>query len=264
MSDSAAASSPLSNDAPGWPPLAHAPALANGAAHVWLADVEQLKPVIAEYATLLSDDERQRVEAFRRPDDRARLTLSRGLLRYLMGAYLRVNAAELRFDAGPHGKPALAFPSSALTFNVSHAHLRILIAFAWEREVGVDVEHVEYESAERLAAADFFSVEERAALSMLPPEDRAEAFYRCWTRKEAYLKATGAGLSAPLDAFTLPLTPLPLGQPYPLTASSAQGGRRWELHDLPPIEGYAASLVTAHGSHATTAITCMRYAPQAR
>ncbi|HET9111193.1 MAG TPA: 4'-phosphopantetheinyl transferase superfamily protein [Ktedonobacterales bacterium] len=254
-------SHPLMGGAPTWLPLAHAPALADGAAHVWLADVERLRPMLDLFAGLLSDDERRRADAFARPDDRQRFTLTHGLLRRLLGEYLEVSPAELRFRTEAHGKPWLASPSSPMAFNVSHADACVLIAVARGREVGVDIERVGGQSADHLSAADFFSTEERASLAALPADERLEAFYRCWTRKEAYLKATGAGLTTPLDAFTVPLTPIPPSQRRLLTESSAPGARRWRLQDLPPVEGYAASLVLSHTPQRATSLMWVRFEP---
>ncbi len=152
---------------------------------------------------LLTGDERERAGRFHFQRDSSAFAISRGLLRTLAGRYLDAPPERLRFDYTPYGKPYLAgqFAGSPLRFNLSHAHELVLYAFTSGAEVGVDVEYLRPELAGAEIAERFFSPREVEALLTLPVEGRTEAFFRCWTRKEAFIKAVGQGLSFPLDQF---------------------------------------------------------------
>jgi 4'-phosphopantetheinyl transferase len=231
-------------------------------AHVWRADVREMRPQIERFASLLRDDETRRVASLLVEDDRVRFILARGLLRLLLGAYLAVQPASLRFDTGPHGKPALTSAPDDLCFNLSHAGDHLLIAFAHQRAVGVDIEPVRSRRDPRLdhdkLAATFFAPEEQAALHGLADDARAAAFYVCWTRKEAYLKATGEGLLTPLNSFRVPLTPIAPLRPHLLPDSVAP---QWALYDLPPIPSYAAALAVACDARPLARISCWQFQP---
>lgn len=231
-------------------------------AHVWRADVREMRPHLEQYASLLSADETRRAAGMLVEDDRVRFVLAHGLLRLLLGAYLAVQPADLRFGAGPHGKPALSSAPGSLFFNLSHAGDQLLIAFTSQCEVGVDIEPVrsrlDPQRDDDTLAASFFAPEEQAALRELAGDARAAAFYICWTRKEAYLKATGEGLLAPLHAFRVPLAPIPPLRPHLLPDSAAP---QWALYDLPTIPGYAAALVVACAAHPPARISCWQFQP---
>ena len=132
--------------------------------------------------------------------------MGRGALRRLLGAYLGADPAGLRFGYGPRGKPGLPdWPG--LGFNLSNSEDLALVGFLRDREIGVDVEfQKEMDDLESIATR-FFSASEVAALAGVPRERKKEAFFNCWTRKEAYLKAVGEGLAAPLNSFDVTLTP---------------------------------------------------------
>ena len=154
----------------------------------------------------------------------------------------------MRFVYGPHGKPELASDGgeTGLRFNVSHSHGLALYAITRHREIGVDVERIRPEVASETIAEHFFSPREVAVLRALPATLQATAFFACWTRKEAYIKARGDGLSLPLDQFAVSLAP---GEPAALlyTAWDAQEAARWALHDLASGPGYRAAVaVTGH------------------
>ncbi len=195
---------------------------------VWQVDVEaaaceRLWPVLTEA-------ERARARAFHFPDDRRRFTVARGVLRLLLGRCLDRDPAGVPLATGPHGKPHLA--GHALHFNVAHSHGVALIALASDRRVGVDVERIRHDLDVLGLAARAFAPPEAAALRALPPRDRTGAFFACWARKEAYVKATGLGLSLPLDAFTVPLAP----------------DAGWSVRDLAAAPGYAAAVAAeGHG-----------------
>src|SRR5262249_12645966 len=151
--------------------------------------------------------EEQRMRRFRFDEDRRRYLLGRGLLRLLLGHYLELTPDLLRFDYTPFGRPHLAagLAPQLLEFNVSHSGELILIAVAAGRSLGIDVEQIRADVEVKAIAARFFSPSEQEALGRLAEGQQVEAFFDCWTRKEAYIKAKGDGLSLPLDQFDVSL-----------------------------------------------------------
>ena len=194
----------------------------------------------------LAADERQRAERYIFQKDRTHFVVARGLLRVLLGCYLRQEPLHLRFIYGPHGKPALATDTGgvALRFNVSHSHGLALYAITRGREVGVDAERIRPAVVQEKVAERFFSPREVAVLRALPTPLQARAFFACWTRKEAYIKATGDGLTLPLDQFDVSLAP---GEPAALlrTAWDPKEAAHWALQDLAPAPGYRAAVAVA-------------------
>lgn len=170
-----------------------------GEAHLWRAELS-LGADDARASGVLSSDEWARAERFRFASDRRRFLAARLLLRQGLGRYLGVEPGSLVFAYGPHGKPSLA-ENCGLKFNLSHCEDAALLAVAADVEVGVDIERLRaFDDAERLAA-QFFAEGERSAFLAAPPEKRDAGFLRIWTRKEAYVKALGEGLSLPLRDF---------------------------------------------------------------
>jgi 4'-phosphopantetheinyl transferase len=177
--------------------------------HVWHAALDRDENVIAQLETTLSLEENVRADRFHFANDKNRFVVARGLLRELLGRYLHRAPASLEFSYGQHGKPSLSGGnvSSGLCFNLSHSSGLVVYAIARERNLGIDVEHVRAEFAGEDIARRYFSVREVSDLRTLPPEAKVEGFFHCWTRKEAYLKATGMGLQIPLDSFSVSLLP---------------------------------------------------------
>jgi 4'-phosphopantetheinyl transferase len=211
---------------------------------VWCAPLDPPEESVHRFRELLSPDEVARVDRFRFDRDRRRSTVARGVLRTLLGGYLGEDPRRIAFRYESHGKPALAGPPAerGIRFNVSHSGEIALFAFTLGRELGVDVELVHsMEDAEQIAKS-FFSAAENAAFRSLPRELRDEAFFNCWTRKEAYIKAVGEGLSFPLHVFDVSLVP---GEPACLLDSrDPEQAERWSLCGLPdPAPGYKAALV---------------------
>ena len=190
-------------------------------------------------------DERARAARFHFERDRRHWTAARGAVRAVLAGYVGVPAASLTFRVGPHGKPALdgAAARAGLAFNVSHSGGLALCAVTRARAVGVDVEAVRPEFATDKVARRFFAPGEVAALEALPPDERVEAFFACWTRKEAYIKARGSGIALGLDRFEVALAP---GRPAALLATRDEpaAAARWQLFALAPGEGYAGALAT--------------------
>jgi 4'-phosphopantetheinyl transferase len=223
-----------------WHPPPPGLALGDSEVHVWRASLERGAAALARLAGTLNPDERARADRFHFEQDRKHFLAGRGLLRTILAGYLGREPASLGFRYGPHGKPALAGPE-LLCFNLTHSRGLALLAVTWGRQVGVDVERVDRTVRHEEIAERFFSAREREALRSLPAELRAEAFFAGWTRKEAYLKAHGGGLSVPLDSFDVSLGP---GEPALLLAIRDAPGEagRWSLAALDPEPGYAAAV----------------------
>ena len=224
-----------------WRRPAGPPALGATDVHVWRVRLDAPDDGPALLA-VLADDERERLARFVFPRLGERYVTARGRLRLLLARYLGVDAAVLRFVYGPRGKPALAEGAHAdLRFNLSHSGDLALVAVTRGREVGVDVEADRPDFATEATARRFFSAAEVEAFLALPPASRHEAFFRCWTRKEAYIKALGDGLALPLDSFDVAIgeaaTEILLAtRPDPAEA------RRWRLAALAPGAGYAGAV----------------------
>ena len=181
------------------------------------------------------------MQRFRFEKDRRRYLIGRGGLRTLLGRYLDLAPQDLRFETAAAGKPHLASGQRRLQFNLAHSGEYVLIAIADGRAVGIDVEEIRDDFDAGELAAHFFSPGEQRDLEMLTGRARIEAFFECWTRKEAYVKARGEGLSLPLDQFDVSLRP---GEPARLIATRPDPAeaRRWQLSGLDVADGYKAAL----------------------
>ena len=169
---------------------------------------------------------------------------ARGLLRTILSEYLHVPPHRLRCSYSSHGKPALAVEceGGGVRFNVSHSRDMALYAISRNREVGVDIENVKARSFQEEIAERFFSPEEVHWLRGLPREKQAEAFYECWTRKEAYLKARGDGLALPIKPPIIPAIPSSAST-EPTLITLPDGDRSWSFWRLEPAPGYIGALV---------------------
>jgi 4'-phosphopantetheinyl transferase len=215
--------------------------LGTGEAHIWRADLESL-PLPENWQDILSRDEAERARRFRFERDKRHFITCRALLRLLLGNYLELAPAEVVFRYSSHHKPSLAYPSSDIRFNLSHSGERAVFAFIRGRELGVDIEHIRHGFETQSVAQRFFSLAEREALARIPPEISHEAFFHCWTRKEAFVKAKGDGLFLPLDQFDVSLVP---GQPAQLleTRPDLEERHRWSLCALEVGAQYTGALV---------------------
>jgi 4'-phosphopantetheinyl transferase len=215
--------------------------------HIWRAVLDPPEDYVRQLAQTLSADEGERAARFHFERDRRRFIVGRGELRALLGRYLGIEPERVRFRYGPRGKPHLEADTvgtvgdEALRFNLAHSHELVLYAFTRAREIGVDIEHVRpLPDAEQLAAR-FFSPGENAAWQALPESQHLEAFFNCWTRKEAYLKAIGDGLARPLDQFEVSLAP---GEAAALlrVQGHAEEVAHWRLYAIEAAAGYIAAL----------------------
>ncbi len=210
---------------------------------LWRIDLEAVGADESRWQQLLSSDELVRARRFHFARDRQRFVASRALLRTILAGYLSTNARDLTFSYSEKEKPSLgpAHMDGGVTFNVSHSGGIALIAFARQREIGVDIEQVRRDSDLEIIARRFYSKHEQNQLAALPGEEKVDAFFRCWTRKEAYIKATGDGLSLPLSQFDVSLR---AGETSALLATrpdSSEAGR-WRLQEVPGGPGYIAAL----------------------
>jgi len=216
--------------------------------HVWLTRVGWPPTHIRELADVLSLAERQKVKRLRFPLDRERHVIGRGLVRVVLGRILDTRPDSLNYVYNDFGKPYLRDAPNGrhLQFNISHSGDIVLIALADDRQVGVDVERIRHDLELEEIARRSFSSGEQADLGVLPAGERHNAFFRCWSRKEAFIKARGEGLSLPLDRFDVSVrvgdsAALLATRPDPLEAS------RWVIRDLDVGPGYKAS-VAVEGS----------------
>jgi 4'-phosphopantetheinyl transferase len=222
-----------------WSSASKTSRLTDDAVHVWRASLAIESEVLRQLKNTLSNDERARAQRFIFERDQNRFIAARGILRDLLGRYLRCAPSAIEFVYGPHGKPAIfsAAPRHPLRFNLSHSHELALIAISREREIGIDVEMIRSDFASEEIARRYFSLGESDELRRLPAELRTEGFFLCWTRKEAYIKALGNGLHIPLDSFDVSLTP---GLPAELRRVGHSG---WSLRSFLPYPGYVAAVV---------------------
>ena len=215
--------------------------LARGEVHLWQAELDD--GLADGLRHLLSADELSRADRFHFAKDRNHFIAARGLLRTLLSVYLGSNSHELRFSYAEKGKPSLVeTQQSAINFNLAHSHGMAIYAFAHDREVGVDLEYIREGLAGEKIAERFFSRREIEMLKSVPAELRKKAFFNCWTRKEAYIKARGEGLSMPLDEFDVSLGP---GEPAALLLNHKEPAEvmRWTMRSIPVPSGYVAALV---------------------
>jgi 4'-phosphopantetheinyl transferase len=226
-----------------WAPAPKDLVLADHEVHVWRAQLELPSSQVQRLRGLLTEDELDRAHRFFFEIDRQRFIAARGALRSILSRYLTFSPGHLRFIYNQYGKPFLApeFSSYLLNFNLSHSGSMALYAMTRNMEIGVDVERVRADFEYEEIAKRFFSVNEVAILDTIPTDKKLEAFYNCWTRKEAYIKAHGKGLSIPLDSFDVSFAP---GEPAMVMhmKDEPQEPSLWALQDIQPGPGYVGAL----------------------
>jgi 4'-phosphopantetheinyl transferase len=228
-------------------PSVHPP-LSGDEVHVWRASLD--RPA-ADYSRLLASDEQVRAERFRFERERRRFIVGRGTLRIVLGRYLNTPPEKIKFAYHANGKPSLpdGLLHTALCFNLSHSEEMLLLAVTYHRAVGIDLETIQPDLDVEHIAEQFFSPAERAELAALPSGRRLASFFSGWTRKEAYLKARGEGMTYPLDRFSVSMD---CDKPAKLldVKDDPREVSRWSFHTLAPAPGYIATLaVEGHHWH---------------
>jgi 4'-phosphopantetheinyl transferase len=215
------------------------PQLHPGDIHVWYFPLHVQHRDLAGLRRILSPKERRKAQRFRFEEHCNAFVLSHAVLRTVLGGYIACDPQLIEFGDSSGGKPFIK--GSMLRFNLSHSDGMALIAVTLNREVGVDIERIRPMPDLNQIARDFFSAGERDDLLSLAPECRETAFYNCWTRKEAFVKAIGHGLLYPLDSFRVTLLPhQPPG--FIKIGEGAAAKTEWRLHSIPPAPDYAAAL----------------------
>ena len=221
--------------------------LAANEVHVWKARLHiphnEGQSQYAAFMRLLSDEEKKRAQQFHFEKHRQPWIIAHAYLRALLNSYLHIPSTHIAFRQNEYGKPSLSSPTqSSLRFNLSHSNEIPLYAFTVQREVGVDVEYMRQNIDHEELARHSFSRYEQQTLQTLPPEERFAAFYRCWTRKEAYIKARGTGLSLPLHLFDVSLE----NETSTALLASREDPRevgRWSMRNLQPAVEYAGAVM---------------------
>lgn len=227
-----------------------------GQVHIWCTSLDQPFNSVTWLSELLSKDEQTRASRFVFDKDRQHFTVARANLRLILSRYLKIEADQLRFRYGAQGKPELAgINSNSLYFNISHSHGLALFAVARDRTLGIDLELVRPLNDMDSIAERFFSREEYAAYHILSPEEKPLGFFNCWTRKEAYIKAIGEGLSHSLTEFDVSLTP---GKPAKLlrTQNNSRPANDWSMTALTPAFNYVGAIVVEGQS---AQISCLHW-----
>jgi 4'-phosphopantetheinyl transferase len=226
-----------------WAPAPDQPVLKAGDIHVWRVLLHTASAQAQKVRWMLAGDEINRAQGFYFSRDRDRFVTVRGFLRVLLGTYLQIPPERIKFHYGVRGKPTLASNqiNTVLNFNVSHSHELALLAFTYNKAIGIDLEFIRPEIVREQVAERFFSTQETATLRALPDSLQPIAFFNCWTRKEAFIKATGEGLSRPLNQFSMSLTP---GEPARLLDIQGQPEEpsNWLIQELDAGSDYRAAL----------------------
>ncbi len=216
----------------------------NGEAHVWTLWLPDVLPGLPAMEPLLAIEEARKAGRFVRSEDRSRYIAAHGILRQMLGRYLSAAPADLRFVSNDCGKPALDQPGGMppLSFNMAHSGEVLLYVVASDHRVGVDVEAIRTDLEVMELARNQFAPQETKTLQAITRPERTEAFFRCWTRKEAYVKARGEGLGVPLKQFAVSFKQ---GDPPGVqwAADDPAASERWSMFDLVPAPGYAGAVV---------------------
>jgi 4'-phosphopantetheinyl transferase len=222
-----------------WKPAPPVPELPPDEVHVWRIALDTPAHLLGPLHYTLSQEELDRAARFHFEHHRRRFIVAHAVLRSILGLYLRCLPADVSFCHGDQGKPSLPEGANAgdIRFNLSHSGEGALLGVTRGRDIGIDLEQVRPMPNLEELAGRFFAAGEVADLAAVAHSERCRAFFRCWTRKEAYIKALGLGLAFPLDRFRVSLKP---GEPVRLLEvdGSVAKAAAWDLCELAPWEGY--------------------------
>jgi 4'-phosphopantetheinyl transferase len=224
-------------------------ALTASQVQLWAVHLEASEDRFSQCLSWLSSDETARAARFHFAEHRRAFVLGRGVLRALLGGFLEMPPGQIQFSYGPKGKPVLADSSFPIRFNASNSGNYAVYAFTEGCDIGIDVEQVRPIPEMEHIAERFFAPAETSELMALPEPDHAQAFFNCWTRKEAYIKAVGDGLSVPLDSFRVTLRPGAAAEMLCL-GGSIEAAKGWTMHDLAPAPGFVGAIAYAGRSRA--------------
>ncbi len=220
------------------------PPLREDEVHVRIAFLDRPQAEQSYFESILAEDEIDRANRFHFHKDRQRFVAGRGLLRMILSSYVGVAPGDILFTYGSRGKPGLQpqVGRPAIQFNLAHSHGTAIYAMTQDRAVGVDIESIQADFPVEDVAKNVFSLAELAALQALPKILRMEAFFKCWTRKEAFVKALGDGLSCPLRDFDVSLAP---GEPARLldVRWASEKASRWWMEDIDSVPNCAGAIV---------------------
>lgn len=217
--------------------------LENNDVHIWQLNVKKQITKLNDLWEILSDDEKQRAEGFKFAEHRERFVITHGILRFLLANYLNKKPEAIKFEYGLHGKPAVNNGRKhgyALTFNMSHSHEVAIFGFTKDNEIGVDIEYIKEKIEYEDLAKRFFSDNENQDLQKISTNRRKQAFFNCWARKEAFIKAIGKGLSFPLDKFDVDINKD--------KKTLLLNEQNWLLCAINIASNYAAALAVANSS----------------
>jgi len=215
--------------------------------HVWRASLDVTPTIVDSLRQFLSADELVRAGRFHFESDRKHFIVARGYLRAILSRYLKRPAEEIKFVYGEQGKPQLTGScrgSQSFYFNLAHSDGLAIYGMTRVGEIGIDIERIRPEFTGDDIATRFFSPGEVSCLNAMPKDVRPEAFFNCWTRKEAFIKAIGMGLSLPLDQFEVTLAP---GEPAQLVRTTWDDNEasRWSIKSIDVAVGYVAAVAVA-------------------
>jgi 4'-phosphopantetheinyl transferase len=228
-----------------WQQLQTPPPLLAEVVHIWCASLRTTSQRLNDLWNLLISDEKKQADKFISVQARENFIVSRGILRLLLSKYLEAAPEKLVFKQGEYGKPYVQpdMKQLPLQFNISHSKDLALFAFTLHNQIGIDIEYIQKDFSCEEIAPQFFSKQENIILSALPKEQQREAFFTCWTRKEAFIKAIGEGLSFPLDKFDVDLITNKEKQPLPVYIHDEKvANRMYSLYALYPARDYVAAL----------------------
>ncbi|PKQ44147.1 4'-phosphopantetheinyl transferase family protein [Confluentibacter flavum] len=214
--------------------------LSSGMVDVWYIDVNNCKKQIPYYTSLLSTDEKLKADKFKFINDKNIFIVARGVLRVLLAKYLSINPKKVEFKYGDFGKPE-TINNQSINFNISHSGKMAIFGFTKSHDIGVDIEEIKNNFDVLDIANNFFSKKEIEFLNNFPTEDQTEGFYRCWTRKESFIKAKSIGLSYPLDSFSVSIDSHESAELLE-TQWDIKEKHNWTLFSFSPYENYIGAI----------------------